>query len=435
MRSGGDTPATRPRLWLGAGLASLYLVVVLGCRELSGLRVATQWGAEITPWARGLVVAYALDSPAWSWLLRFLVVCVIFTGVASRGGRAYRPKGAARLLRPGKGAEYSEYALRLFRQERSRAFLGAWLRAQAMTVYTGLQACIPAVSLTTRRDGDHLPAWRRELAFAFDHALGLALLLALTYGLSWAGHAAASRFIVAAAREGEASTVWTALALGYSPDLTSIGGTSALRAACAGGDVECARLLLDAGADPNAADPRGRTPLHRAISADATDVALLLINRGADVGAVDRDGYPVLYVAVRERLGEVARACVTHGADVNAVSGDGNTALTGATIDREEELVAYLLAHGADPNARGAGCPGPLHAAAHRDLVETARALLDAGAAANAQDGQGDTPLHVACRTGNAESARLLLEHGADPALANELGQTPRDVTVGDAAR
>ena len=60
-------------------------------------------------------------------------------------------------------------------------------------------------------------------------------------------------------------------------------GISALHWACAGGNTDCAKLLLDAAAYPNCmeADERHLTPLDYAILGDHHELAQLLIERGA----------------------------------------------------------------------------------------------------------------------------------------------------------
>ena len=88
-------------------------------------------------------------------------------------------------------------------------------------------------------------------------------------------------------------------------------GETALVAACEGGHLECARLLLDHGAQVN---PTSRlfpacTPLFRAANGGHATLCKLLLEHGADVNCPDEDGNSPLTLASRKSENEFLECC------------------------------------------------------------------------------------------------------------------------------
>jgi len=104
------------------------------------------------------------------------------------------------------------------------------------------------------------------------------------------------------------------------------GQTAFVRAALAG-DVAVMRRLLEHGADPNLTTLGGTTALMAA----------------AGVGWVPRQ----TYTESKESLLEAVKLCVQHGADVNAADVKGFTALHGAAYRGLDDIVQFLAQKGA----------------------------------------------------------------------------------------
>jgi ankyrin repeat protein len=109
------------------------------------------------------------------------------------------------------------------------------------------------------------------------------------------------------------------------------GQTPFVRAALAG-DVAVMRLLLQHGADPNITTLGGTTALMAA----------------AGVGWVPRQ----TYTESKESLLEAVKLCVEHGAEVNAADVKGFTALHGAAYRGLDEIVQFLAEKGARLEAK-----------------------------------------------------------------------------------
>ncbi|MFF7294046.1 ankyrin repeat domain-containing protein [Microbacterium sp. NPDC008134] len=105
----------------------------------------------------------------------------------------------------------------------------------------------------------------------------------------------ATRELLAAATEGDADRVRTALADGADIEARGAGGTTALVAATKANRAAAARVLIEAGADPDHVNNLGWTALHEAIvlgdgSAVYAEAVRALIDGGADVSIRDGDG-------------------------------------------------------------------------------------------------------------------------------------------------
>ena len=232
---------------------------------------------------------------------------------------------------------------------------------------------------------------------------------------------ASERALLAAARDGDAAALRSALDAGASPDTWNEMAESALALAVGGDHEGAARLLLDAGADPDGPDlpddEVGETPISQARTAATLR---LLLDAGADPDAVGTSTVPALVGATLDRDTDRVRLLLNAGADPNRSAGmlDGQTALHFAVLE-SAEIAQMLLDAGADPNARSSLGYTPLNVLAGStdgegpDTVAMARLLLATGAdpnlASRTDNSYGWTPLMEAARTGHAAFVRFLL--------------------------
>ncbi|XP_042539307.1 protein phosphatase 1 regulatory subunit 12C isoform X1 [Dipodomys spectabilis] len=205
-------------------------------------------------------------------------------------------------------------------------------------------------------------------------------------------------------------------------DSTNADGISALHQACIDENLEVVRFLVEQGATVNQADNEGWTPLHVAASCGYLDIARYLLSHGANIAAVNSDGDLPLDLAESDAVEGLLRAEITRrGVDVEAAK------------RAEEELLLHdtrcWLDGGAMPEARhprtGASA---LHVAAAKGYIEVMRLLLQAGYDPELRDGDGWTPLHAAAHWGVEDACRLLAEHGGGMDSLTHAGQRPCDL-------
>ncbi|KAM6222955.1 protein phosphatase 1 regulatory subunit 12C [Rhynchocyon petersi] len=205
-------------------------------------------------------------------------------------------------------------------------------------------------------------------------------------------------------------------------DSTNADGISALHQACIDENLEVVRFLVEQGATVNQADNEGWTPLHVAASCGYLDIARYLLSHGANIAAVNSDGDLPLDLAESDAMEGLLKAEIAHrGVDVEAAK------------RAEEELLLHdtrcWLNGGAMPEARhprtGASA---LHVAAAKGYIEVMRLLLQAGYDTELRDGDGWTPLHAAAHWGVEDACRLLAEHGGGMDSLTHAGQRPCDL-------
>ncbi|XP_032343568.1 protein phosphatase 1 regulatory subunit 12C isoform X3 [Camelus ferus] len=205
-------------------------------------------------------------------------------------------------------------------------------------------------------------------------------------------------------------------------DSTNADGISALHQACIDENLEVVRFLVEQGATVNQADNEGWTPLHVAASCGYLDIARYLLSHGANIAAVNSDGDLPLDLAESDPMEGLLKAEIARrGVDVEAAR------------RAEEELLLHdtrcWLNGGAMPEARhprtGASA---LHVAAAKGYIEVMRLLLQAGYDPELRDGDGWTPLHAAAHWGVEDACRLLAEHGGGMDSLTHAGQRPCDL-------
>uniref|UniRef100_A0A452RSV7 Protein phosphatase 1 regulatory subunit n=1 Tax=Ursus americanus TaxID=9643 RepID=A0A452RSV7_URSAM len=209
-------------------------------------------------------------------------------------------------------------------------------------------------------------------------------------------------------------------------DSTNADGISALHQACIDENLEVVRFLVEQGATVNQADNEGWTPLHVAASCGYLDIARYLLSHGANIAAVNSDGDLPLDLAESDAMEGLLKAEIAYrGVDVEAAK------------RAEEELLLHdtrcWLNGGAMPEARhprtGASA---LHVAAAKGYIEVMRLLLQAGYDPELRDGDGWTPLHAAAHWGVEDACRLLAEHGGGMDSLTHAGQRPCDLADED---
>ncbi|XP_039713103.1 protein phosphatase 1 regulatory subunit 12C isoform X3 [Pteropus medius] len=205
-------------------------------------------------------------------------------------------------------------------------------------------------------------------------------------------------------------------------DSTNADGISALHQACIDENLEVVRFLVEQGATVDQADNEGWTPLHVAASCGYLDIARYLLSHGANIAAVNSDGDLPLDLAESDAMEGLLKAEIAcRGVDVEAAK------------RAEEELLLHdtrcWLNGGAMPEARhprtGASA---LHVAAAKGYIEVMRLLLQAGYDPELRDGDGWTPLHAAAHWGVEDACRLLAEHGGGMDSLTHAGQRPCDL-------
>ncbi|PNJ01895.1 PPP1R12C isoform 5, partial [Pongo abelii] len=185
-------------------------------------------------------------------------------------------------------------------------------------------------------------------------------------------------------------------------------------AACAGGDLDEARLMLRA-ADPGpgaeldpAAPPPARavldstnadgiSALHQACIDENLEVVRFLVEQGATVNQADNEGWTPLHVAASCGYLDIARYLLSHGANIAAVNSDGDLPLDLAESDAMEGLLkAEIARRGVDVEAA--------KRAEEELLLHDTRCWLNGGAMPEARHPRtGASALHVAAAKGYIE--------------------------------
>ncbi|KAF5713778.1 ankyrin 1 [Fusarium mundagurra] len=191
------------------------------------------------------------------------------------------------------------------------------------------------------------------------------------------------------------------LSHGFSPNIVSSKGETALRLAIQNKRLDFCKMLLESNADPDLAPDKVNTPLIQAISEGDLDIVKLLIENKATVDK--REAPPD--------------------------DGWSRTPLQVAVDWNRPEIVQYLLEKGPDPDARDSDGIPVIGAAVSGGHINMVQWLVDAKADVNAAYHENKlTPLHEACP--HPEVVRLLLEHGADINKANADSRTALNFAI-----
>lgn len=235
-------------------------------------------------------------------------------------------------------------------------------------------------------------------------ASGLLLLWSLLLPVrSSFGAGSAQEDLLAAAKNGDAKKVRSAIQRGADPNALGPDGWAALHVAAIRGHDKAVKALLESKADPNLIDKNYDTPLRNAAYTGKVAVMRDLIKAGAKINA--RDGYDKtpLMVAVSAWQPKAVDVLLEAKADVNAVAEDD-------LIGNTTALIFALMSYHGDPGK------------AERMI----KALLKAGADPNTRDKEGKTPLMYGANAG-PRAVRLLLDYKADPNAKDHTGKSAID--------
>lgn len=265
----------------------------------------------------------------------------------------------------------------------------------------------------------------------------------------------ANESLYAAAKAGDRSGVWAALAANASVNALSLTQRTALSTAVESGHVPVVEMLLEMCADPNLPDVANGAPVRYPLMVAATEAAepvrdellRLLLASGAKVNQANVMGQTALMGAAEHGHVDAMRRLIEANADLDAQDLLGQTAmlqakgrghngaialLQEASMARERAIaflkavtqgnltaVEQWLAAGISANTRVARMSGLTQAAA-RGEVAIAKLLIEAGADINYRFYETDpTPLFHAAYRGQLEMVALLLEAGASLRLSS----------------
>lgn len=186
-------------------------------------------------------------------------------------------------------------------------------------------------------------------------------------------------------------------------------GRTALHVATENGHEKVVAYLLRKGAKANSRDKNGGTPLMAACKGGHLAVARLLVY------------YLRAYYRLSGWLGQ--------GLEMNCH--DGSTALHYAAERGHVKMVAMLLEEGAQANSMDRYGRTPLMMACQGCHVGVARLLLEQGGEGlEVRDDEESTALHHAAEGGHEQIIRFLLLAGANSTPKNKYGTTPRDLAM-----
>lgn len=268
------------------------------------------------------------------------------------------------------------------------------------------------------------------------------------------------------------------------PDVSTMGGMTALLFAARQGHAEAVKALIDGGADINGRNAGDQaTPLLTAVINGHFDLAMWLLSKGADGKLASTAGATPLYATINLKWALVAeypqpetknektshlelmKALLDRGADPNVqiknelwytgfassrtqIDAAGATPLWRASQSSDVPAMRLLINRGADPRIKSFNGQTPLHIAAgagvHGNQEVTAlgswmpgvRYLVEElGAAVNEKDGKGLTALHHAAARGDNDMIVYLVAKGADPTVVGKAGETIADMANGPRQR
>jgi ankyrin repeat protein len=261
------------------------------------------------------------------------------------------------------------------------------------------------------------------LAASGDRNLTVAVLLAVTAGLSPLARVAADTALVEAASAGLSDEVASLLASDSPVDSPGADGATALHHAIDGGHAEIVELLLAEGAQPEHRTRNGVTPLALAALNGDTAIIELLLEAGADPDGLSAEGETPLMLAATNGRPTAVAALLRAGAEPDGSEPyRGQTALMWAVGAGNAEAASLLIEQGADVEALSTGGFNALLFAVREARPDALKVLIDAGANVDAIAPDGTSALNVAIVNGYFDVASLLLEHGADPNLPDPRG-------------
>jgi hypothetical protein len=218
--------------------------------------------------------------------------------------------------------------------------------------------------------------------------------------------------------------------------------TEALLTACGRGNIDEIRQLLEIGCDVNVMVPLPEsmgthagthftTPLYTACAGNQIEVARLLVNRGADVELSSGGFTPLLLASAAGHYGMVCLLIFVGRANIDCVTDKGATPFSMASSGGFLAIVRLLLDRGADVNRTFEDGATALHLACQDGHTEVVGLLIDRGADINAALPDGRTAFFVACDCNHYDIVELLMRKGAITDKATtERGILPLGVAI-----
>jgi ankyrin repeat protein len=204
-------------------------------------------------------------------------------------------------------------------------------------------------------------------------------------------------------------------------------GSMPLHAACFGGHLETANLLIKCGARKEAKDNMGSTGLHIACARGNWEIVLQLLENGADYEARDNFGRTPFYLATYVGSLQTMSLLEKLKVNVNECDNQGWSPLHVACSRQMRQTFNNLMTLPVDLSLKTSKGNTALHFASRWGDEEVVRAILDKGAQVWVTNDAGDTPLHLACYWGKTRVALLLALRGADVDARNNMGRTAVD--------
>ncbi|KAI9854237.1 MAG: hypothetical protein M1813_001322 [Trichoglossum hirsutum] len=236
--------------------------------------------------------------------------------------------------------------------------------------------------------------------------------------------------LLAAAREGDSSTLQSLLEQRVPPEVTDGEWMTPLHWAARRGGIEVARILVEHGANVSIKDKELYSPLQWACAVGNYEVAEFLLDNGAEFESGDAvEINPLIQAACgspREEFVDIVALLLDRGANIHAKDRSGMTALFHATMKGKLETAEYLVEAGADLYHRDHNGWTLLHLAVSKGHAEVLQYFLERGMDANVLSWHGTRapPLHFAAETGDQDMLEILLASGADRDLEASDGKT-----------
>lgn len=202
--------------------------------------------------------------------------------------------------------------------------------------------------------------------------------------------------------------------------LNPITTDSPLMAACRRGHDQIVDLCLQYGARNDPHPDFGQTALHAAVAAGQYNCASIILQVAHQSEAdsiitnlTDQNGQTPLHVS--STLGSIplVKLLLKHGAHLSSIDSHGQTALHLAAAAGHEPCLALLLDEGGDEIIESGDIHGnsPLHHAAYNGRLECAKLLLETAANSITRNSKGLTPYNLAITQGHQQVGLLLLEY------------------------
>ena len=236
-------------------------------------------------------------------------------------------------------------------------------------------------------------------------------------------------------------------------------GTTPLREAIYGRNVDIVNILVLNGDEINEKSDTGITPIELAVQHGETEIVKELLKFGADTNLDTDEGKSLIFIAVEKGYRDIikelikAKAPFPEALRINAIEKAifndiiQETQTLQDVLSEEKDLInkkgelfyplemainlgnvdaiKTLIENGANVNLIIEGGETPFTIAVGSGNIDIVRVMIKAGSNVNQVNDYGFTPLHSASCNGDVEIIKLLLDAGAEVNKRASLGQTP----------